>query len=184
MTPTERREFWTEKYVEIDVDIAALAGANGQEEIQDIRDNITRLGDELPENLENVFINLYFLAESTHDTNKNIYEVRSILLLKSLIDKLATFQRLNFTVVTLHTKAAKDVPCLYEWLDHASPFCDLPFNWHLSWWPGWDRKNKPHKIYPGSDNYIYVNKRHRVLCRERERFLGSVQHVIPSQFHQ
>lgn len=182
MESSERQEFWAKNHVEIQIPIAALVLPNGGDEIYRIVRHMDSLGEAFTHHLENVFINMSFPTESTHDSSTNVFEVQSIKALQPLVEKLKTFKKLKFTCINIITRNSGDTPCLWEWLQYAAPFGYLPYQWHLYWLPGFQQGRI--RIKPATANYRYVNEQFDEYYRQHEAYLSSPQIVIPSVFRQ
>jgi hypothetical protein len=128
LTAAERKAYWAKAHVEFTVNVGSPAM---EADILAIVGHIDTLGPEFSDNLANFFVDMNFPDQQLRTANQKISAVPSINALAPLIQKLALFKNTRFVVVTMRTVSDRNTPCLYEWLDHAVPFCELPYDWNL-----------------------------------------------------
>jgi hypothetical protein len=128
LTQAERRAYWVKAHVEITVD---LGSATLPADIIAIVGHMDTLGTEFFGSLANFFVNLYFPNRLLTTDDQKLSDIPSINALTPLVQKLAIFASPRFVVVTMHTHKGRYKQCEWEWLDHAAPFCQLPYDWSL-----------------------------------------------------
>jgi hypothetical protein len=136
MTKDERKAFWANNFVQVDLDVTYVEG------VSEILENMDKLGKVFTENVNKIFINLIFPEEYDVEPRRkrlSVMAVPTIAALVPLVHKVASFQSLHRCVVTLCTPPGSSVRLWRDWLkwlDHAVPFLELPpSSWRLDWLP-------------------------------------------------
>jgi hypothetical protein len=128
LTPAERKAYWSKCHVEFTINVGSPAMVA---DVLAIVGHINSLGPEFANNLGKFFVNLYFPDQQLRSADQKISDVPSVNALTPLVQKLASFKSTTFVVVTLHTQMNRYNQCEWESLDHAAPFCQLPYDWNL-----------------------------------------------------
>jgi hypothetical protein len=159
MSKDDRKAFWHNNYVQIDLDVTYCTG------VEEVLEHMEKLGKVFTENVANIYINLIFPEEyavSRYPKGApSVMVMPSIAALVPLVGKIGSCQALHRCVVTLHTPPGSSVrrwDDWWAWLDHAVPFMELPISsWRLDWLPqGLETDALPERVFGKDRHHLNV----------------------------
>jgi hypothetical protein len=160
MVKEDRKTFWVNNYVQVDIDVTDLTA------VEDVIEHMDKLGKVFTESLGHLYINLIFPDEYDVErlprhSPKSVLTIPTIAAIVPLVQKVATFKALTRCVVTLHTPTGSSTRRMVDWhawLNHAVPFMQFPSNtWRLDWIPqNLDYEALPERVFGKDRHHLNV----------------------------